>query len=205
MEITDDFKEMINEDIINLKDALSDISNTKTFEYAKLELYKELTAKYHPYVPNFGDGMYSYYDNSGFYDDVEGDALRHNLHQAYNKLIVFKASGYPCIRSNAEKSDNNIVLNANYTSQNVNNNLNENNNSVLVSFKQVRQDIEGMTSLTEVEIEEILDKINELEQIVKSAERKSKKWDNAKGIIKWIADKGVDVGISVIPLLLQIK
>ena len=59
--------------------------------------------------------------------------------------------------------------------------------------------------LTEVEIEEILNKINELEQIVKSVERKSKKWDNAKGIIKWIADKGVDVGISVIPLLLQIK
>lgn len=205
MEITDDFKDMINEDIINLKDALSDISNTKTFEYAKLELYKELTAKYHPYVPNFGDGMYSYYANAGFYDDIEGDALRHNLHQAYNKLIVFKASGYPYIGSGAEKSDNNIVLNANYTSQNVNNNLNENNNSILVSFELVRQNIEGMTSLTEVEIEEILNKINELEQIVKSAERKSKKWDNAKGIIKWIADKGVDVGISVIPLLLQIK
>jgi len=48
-------------------------------------------------------------------------------------------------------------------------------------------------------------KINELEKIVKSPDRKSKKWENAKGIVKWIADKGVDVGIALLPLLLQIK
>ena len=47
--------------------------------------------------------------------------------------------------------------------------------------------------------------INELEKIVKSSDRKSKKWENAKGIVKWIADKGVDVGIALLPLLLQIK
>ena len=29
--------------------------------------------------------------------------------------------------------------------------------------------------------------------------------ENAKEIIKWIADKGVDVGIALLPLLLQIK
>lgn len=27
----------------------------------------------------------------------------------------------------------------------------------------------------------------------------------AKGIIKWIADKGVDVGIAMLPLLLNIR
>ena len=47
--------------------------------------------------------------------------------------------------------------------------------------------------------------IDELEEIVKSSERRSKKWENAKKIIKWIADKGVDVGIALLPLLLQIK
>ena len=29
--------------------------------------------------------------------------------------------------------------------------------------------------------------------------------ENAKEIVKWIADKGVDVGIALLPLLLQIK
>ncbi|WP_298842555.1 hypothetical protein [Clostridium sp.] len=62
-----------------------------------------------------------------------------------------------------------------------------------------------MSSLSELEIEEILHKINDIEQIIQSTERKSKKWENAKEIIKWIADKGVDVGIALLPLLLKIK
>ena len=48
-------------------------------------------------------------------------------------------------------------------------------------------------------------KISELERIINSSDRKTKKWENAKGIIKWIADKGVDVGIALLPLLLQLK
>ena len=62
-----------------------------------------------------------------------------------------------------------------------------------------------MSALPDVEIREILSRIDELEAIVKSSERRSKKWENAKEIIKWIAYKGVDVGIALLPLLLQIK
>lgn len=205
MEVTEDFKTMIDEDIKNLKDALSDISNAKTLEYAKLQLYKELTAKYHPFVPNFSDGLYGYIPKIAFYEEVEDESLHHNLYQIYNKLITFKAIGYPSLIPIKEQLDNNIVLNTNYTSQNTNNNSNENNNTISTSFGQVRQQIENMSSLPEAEIEDILNKINELEQIVQSTDRKSKKWENSKSIIKWIADKGVDVGISVIPLLLKIK
>ena len=61
-----------------------------------------------------------------------------------------------------------------------------------------------MGSLTDSEIDEILSKIDELENIVNSSDRKTKKWDKAKGIIKWVADKGVDVGISLLPLILKI-
>jgi hypothetical protein len=205
MEITEDFKKMIDEDIENLKDALADISNTKTFEYAKLQFYKELTAKYDTYVPNLGSEMYNYFPDNSFYDDVEGETLHYNLYQIYNKLTVFKATGYPSLIQIKETRDTSIVLNANYTSKNTNSNFNENNNTICVSFGRVSKEIESMTSLTEVEIEEILHKINELEQIVQSTDRKSKKWEDAKGIIKWIADKGVDIGISMLPLLLQIK
>lgn len=74
-----------------------------------------------------------------------------------------------------------------------------------ISFSDVRKEIENMSALPDAEIEEILSKINELEKIVKSSDRKSKKWENKKGIVKWITDKGVDVGIALLPLLLQIK
>ena len=204
-EVTENFKKMIDEDIENLKDAILDRSNTRTVEYAKLQLYKSVTAKYHPYVPKFYDGLYSYFQNPSFYDDVEGDSLYHNLNQICNKLITFKATGYPSLLPINEQRNNSIVLNANYNSQNSNNNSNENNNSFITSFAEVRQKMETMTSLPDSELEEILHKISELEQIVNSTDRKSKKWENAKGIINWIADKGVDVGLSLLPLLQQIK
>ena len=84
-------------------------------------------------------------------------------------------------------------------------NTNENKIDINISFNDVRREIENMSALPDTEIEEILHKIDELEKIVKSSDRKSKKWENAKGVIKWIADKGVDVGIALLPLLLQIK
>ena len=54
-------------------------------------------------------------------------------------------------------------------------------------------------------LEEIHKRINELEKIVNSKESNSTKWSKAKDIIKWVADKGVDVGIALLPLLLKIS
>ena len=50
----------------------------------------------------------------------------------------------------------------------------------------------------------MLEKIDELETIVGANERKTKKWERAKEIIKWIADKSVDVGIAMLPLIMKI-
>ena len=74
----------------------------------------------------------------------------------------------------------------------------------LQNFSEVRNKIEEMGSLTDSEIDEILSKIDELENIVNSSDRKTKKWDKAKGIINWVATKGVDVALTVIPLLMKI-
>lgn len=86
-----------------------------------------------------------------------------------------------------------------------NTNYNENINTVSVSFDTARERINAMTCLPEEEIQEVQKRIDELENIVKSSDGENKKWSKAKDIIKWIADKGVDVGISLLPLLLQIK
>ena len=61
-----------------------------------------------------------------------------------------------------------------------------------------------MTTLPDSELRDILKKVEELEVIVQSQDRRTKKWENAKEIIKWVADKGVDVGIALLPLLLKI-
>ena len=74
-----------------------------------------------------------------------------------------------------------------------------------MSFNMARETINSMTALTNEEIEEIQKRINELEEIVSSKDSKSKKWSKVKEIIKWIADKGVDVGIALLPLVLKIS
>ncbi len=189
------FKAMYEEDLESLRKSIADSANNETPESAKLQLYKDVTAKYHPYVPKLSDGLYAYIQAYAFYDDVSGESLFHNLKQVYNKLLSFKALGYPSLKEVIPQSMPMVQIT----------NTNENKVDINISFSDVRKEIENMSALPDGEIEEILNKINELEKIVKSSDRKSKKWENAKGIVKWIADKGVDVGIALLPLLLQIK
>jgi len=192
-----DFKVMYEEDLNSLKEAISDRGNRDTPEIAKLQLYKDVTAKYHPYVPKLSDGLYNYIESLGFYDDVSDESLFHNLKQIHNKMLSFKALGYPSLKE--ATSTQNLMPMVQIT------NTNENKVDVNISFNDVRKEIENMSALSYGETKEILEKIDELEKIVKSSELKSKKWDSAKGIVKWIADKGVDVGIALLPLLMQIK
>ena len=189
------FKVMYEDDLESLKKAISDAENRETPESAKLQLYKDVTAKYHPYIPKLSDGLYDYIQAYAFYDDVSGESLFHNLKQVYNKMLSFKALGYPSLKEAIPQSAPMVQIT----------NTNENKFDINISFSDVRKEIENMSALPDAEIEEILNKINQLEKIVKSSDRKSKKWENAKGIVKWIADKGVDVGIALLPLLLQIK
>lgn len=190
-----DFKAMYEEDLKSLKEAISDSSNRETCEIAKQQLYKDVTAKYDAYIPQFSDGLYGYVENCKFYDELSGAELFHDLNQIYNKMLSFKALGYSSLKEWIPQNVPMIQIT----------NTNQNKVDINISFDTVRREIENMSALPDAEIREILSRIDELEAIVKSSERRSKKWENAKEIIKWIADKGVDVGIALLPLLLQIK
>lgn len=187
------FKEMITDDIEQLKKAIND---NVISEEEKEALYMSVTAKYHPYIPQLGDGLYEYIPDLGFYDEVSGSSLEHNLRTVYNKLLTFRSLNCPGLGAEVTKTPSTVV--------NISNS-NKNSNSITVSFDAVRDSINSMTSLPYEDIEEIQNKINQIEEIVESKDSKSKKWSSAKEIIKWIADKGVDVGIALLPLLLKIS
>lgn len=187
------FKEMMNNDIEQLKKA---VSENALSENEKKDLYMSVTAKYHSYVPQLGEGLYQYFAQQGFYDEVSGSSLDFNLRSIYNKLLAFRSLNYPGLGTRVSNVPNTVV--------NISNS-NENNNTITISFDVVREKVNSMTSLPEEEIEEIQKRIDEIEEIVNSKESKSKKWSKAKEIIKWIADKGVDVGIALLPLLLKIS
>ena len=174
------FKKAVDEDIQKCEDAINGKGNIK-------ELYQQLYSKYPPIIEGFDKRLKTIYDDSYYLP---------NIKIMKEKLLLFKAMGYENISK--EKGAQTVINSTNVNTNSVDVKIN-------ITFDEVRKTVENMTALTDSEVEEILEKINELEKIIESKDRKTKKWENAKGIIKWIADKGVDVGIAMIPLLLKIQ
>ena len=61
-----------------------------------------------------------------------------------------------------------------------------------------------MSGLSEEETNQTLQKVDEIKAIVELKESKKSKWQKIKPILTWIADKSVDVGIALLPLILKI-
>lgn len=180
MTISNEFKQIIDDDI--QKCATEIESGNKE---SRWDLHSRLATKYGKIIDGFNDDMPTL-----FYD-TDGSQRTKNLKIMQEKLLLFKAMEY----TNSYAADaSGITIH----------NTNQQSNSITITFDEVRQKVDEMGSLTETEIEEIQQKITMLEEIVSSSDRKTKKWEKAKGIIKWVADKGVDVGIAFLPLLLQI-
>ena len=194
------FKSMYTDDLTRLEKVVN-ATDGKFREEDKRKLYKEVTAKYYPYIPKLGEGLEGFAEEFGYFEEVSGSSLEDNLAQVFYKMTAYQSLGYPGLTETAAKSGPVI----NVTTTNENHNTNENSNTISLSFDNVRAKIDDLTSLPYEEMEEIHAKIDALEEIVKSKDGKSKKWARAKDIIKWIADKGVDVGIALLPLLLEIK
>lgn len=74
-----------------------------------------------------------------------------------------------------------------------------------MSFKEAKQKIEDMTALNREQTDEILAKIDELEKISKENISRKSKWEKVKPIIAFALDKGADVAIAILSLILQMK
>ena len=178
--MTEEFKKIIDEDIAICEKFKSGNywSNIENF-------HKMLKSKYSKIIDGFEEGLYD-----TFYDSHH-TAKKANIETMRQKLVLFKAMDYKNVY--AESGNGITVNNTNQMTANIN-----------ITFSEAKANVERMSALSDSEIEEILKKINELEDIVNSTDRKTKKWDKAKDIINWIATKGVDVAMTIIPLLLKI-
>ena len=149
-------------------------------------------SRYSSLINNFPDDFIFIYD-----DTENNDDIIIYLKNVINKLTTFEKMGY---RETFQTNYPNISIH----NENTNKNINDISNN-FTSIQNVKQHIENMSSLNDSEIEDILQKIDELEKIINSADRKSKKWENAKEIVKWVADKSFDVAKSILPIILKIE
>ena len=158
-------------------------------------VHMEIDGKYGAYIPNWHIGMFGYFEDFGF--DHTALSTKHLINNL--KLMKPKLEGYAL---GFENPDQKVYFPSNNVNVNVSN---TNEVNISVSFEEARSKIEDMTSLTDEETQEIKAKLDELEKIINSKDKKKTKWEKAKSILVWLADKSFDVGMTLLPLIFQIN
>jgi len=188
MEISKEFMEMVSTDIKKIEQ-LDGSQGTSTL----LKLHRELDGKYQVCVKDWYKGIWGTDRDAKniWYTRIEDskESLLENLQLFKAKLETFKFQMNVNIPSDIPSTQVNVT----------------NNVSLTVTFEQVRSRIEDMTSLTSEETNEILEKISELEEIINSKDKKKTKWEKVKPVLVWLADKSFDVGMALLPLLLNLQ
>lgn len=159
-----------------------------------MDVHVYIDGKYGAYVPNWEVGTYGYIPKFGFnYESIDVTSMIHNLKLMKAKLEGY-AAGFEKVHVGTRMPSNNVNVSVH----------NANEVTLTVTFEETRQKIDNMTSLTEEETSEILNRLSILEEIINSGERKKSKWEKAKPILTWLAEKSFDVGMAILPLLLKI-
>lgn len=187
------FEKMIDEDIKKCDEFIKSNIDEETGK----ALHLELTSKYNDYIANLGNGLYGYISEQKFFelDYIGGESLKHNISVIMYKLIAYKNNGY---------RNSNISSKKGVQIVNTNENTLTANQTITITFEEAKKAISEMTGLSENDTNEALVKIDEIKTIVELKESPKTKWQKVKPILAWIADKSVDVGIALLPLILKI-
>lgn len=186
----EDVARIIRPDITAINQAMDSDNEDKM-----KEIHIQMDGRYTTYIPNFGKSMYGYSNDYGFsYKYMNKKSLLHNLLIMKGRLEGY-IYNFPIVHASTSHQD--IHLNVPVT--------NTNEINISLSFKDVRQQIEDMPGLTEKETSELKDKIDELEKINAEKISRKKKWEKIKPIALFVLDKGVDVAIPILSLILQMK
>jgi hypothetical protein len=177
--------ETVNKDIERCSEAQSNVNGSR-------QLYDELCTRYSTFYPAFKDEIPFNGKTATLGKEFD---FRPELLSIATKLETLLLAGYEFkIQEHPQVSSGNSI------------NINNENNlhvSLSVTFQEVRSQIQDMTALSTDQITEILLRIDELETISNSKDKRPQKWEQAKGIIKWVGDKGLDVGIKILTLILK--
>lgn len=187
MQISKEFKEMVDADIRR-------ISESTSLPYPeKMKLHRELDGRYQACIRDWHNGLWGTDTTATriHYVLLENDPreIQENLDMMKAKLESFW-HGVNAVQTTEPPS----------TQVNVTTNVN-----VAITFDQAREKIEDMTALSREQTDEILEKIDELEKISKENTSRKTKWEKVKPIIAFALDKGADVAIAILSLVMQMK
>lgn len=170
------------------------IEKTTNLSYEEmLKLHRELDGKYQACIKDWYKGLWGFSPTTQaiHYSGIEDSqgCVRENLEMMKAKLETFKYQMNAI--SLPKPPETNITVN--------------NTVSISLSFEEAKQKIEDMTALNREQTDEILSKIDELEKISKENTSRKSKWEKVKPIISFALDKGADVAIAILSLIVQMK
>lgn len=150
-----------------------------------------LLGKYIMDYPDFNKNIIAYASVPGYEtNEIE------NIKIIKSKLeYLLNRSDNPDLYNKQNKSG--III------SNINNNNNTNNVNFNMSIEDIKLNINENTYLSDLDKKELLNKLDEIVELQKSKDSKTKKWNKAKKILGFILDKGADIAIMYIPQILK--
>ena len=187
MEMPKEFYDMICSDIKRIEESGS-LSSEEQFK-----LHRELDGRYQACIKDWYMGLWGSNTNGTLfsYNTIRShpSSVQGNLDMMKAKLETYRY-GMNAI-SLPDPPATNITVNTNV--------------SISLSFEETKQKIEDMTALNREQTDEIVSKIDELEKISKENISRKSKWEKVKPIISFALDKGADVAIAILSLVMQMK
>lgn len=172
------------------------------------ELYEELIQTYKGEIKDLNSSLLAIKSMEDIFHNINAGPYNQIPVRKYPENIVKNLKiikGKLELISNPHPHTDSKGITVNVKNENINTVDNKLDININITFENVREQIRSMDSiLDEKSINEILSKINDLEKVIESSEKKSAKWNKVKDIGKWLFDKSVDVGISLLPLFLKI-
>lgn len=183
---TECWQDIVENDIKVITDILKRSVHEEKYMH---DVLLEMDGKYQACIDKWDHGYYSYSNSGGFDYSMCEEAMLSNLSLICHKLQAYKYRVNEIKEHPETKIDLKIA----------------NSVDIKISLKETREKIEDMTALSNWEIKEIKEKIDVIETILNSDDVKNKKWEKLGPILKWVADKGVDVGVQLIPLFIGVS
>lgn len=187
MSLQPEFQGMICSDIKRIEEADS-------LDAARLfKLHREIDGRYQACIKDWYKGLWGSNSQSTmvYYNHLQNrpSSLRDNLQMMKSKLETYLFEMNAITLPELPSTQVNVTTNVN----------------ISLSFEEARSKIEDMTALSREQTDEIIQKINELEEISKEKTSRKNKWEKVKPIITFALDKGADAAIAILTLIVQMK
>jgi len=149
------------------------------------ELYHVLLSRYTDVIVGFDKDMLviSPYDSVS----TTAEIYRRNVALILQRLKEFRANGYTNTGLEEYRLRNEDVDPVSFD----------------MNFAQVRLSISQMDGLSLIERDEILKKLEQMEDICNLPITKREKWDMMRGYVIWVSGRDLNVAIKILPLFLK--